>query len=397
MSGVGQPLDAAAVAARSAASASMPVGSAGAVGVPTCCQRFISQYTVWAPRLRRARGTAVPVVAATTPGRPKIWSRKATEPSEKSIHQAVLSGRPHCPAKAGTGATPAENATARRASRRRIPPAHGRGGCAAPRWRGPPGGCRTQAARPPWSRLAPRPPGGSGASPGAARGRGETHAARDTDRWRLADLTAVSGGRSAPAPPIRRRTGRLTPRIDGQVAAPLPSLARRPGGRWRRRVQRAPGRATAGSTQYALRHGRDRLLPARLAAVDRRRRGRPPARRGPRGAARRVRAGPAGDRAEGLLRAARAAPPARHARPGPHRRHRPGRARGPVPPAAGAAPLPRRDGEARPGAVRVPGRALRRRRRPRLERGGERRRAALPAGRAARHGRPQGRLAARRC
>ena len=84
ISGFGQAVEACAFCTSAAATASMPAGSAGALGVPTRFGRFISQYAVEAPASRSALATGTPVEATVTPGRPKTAWRNATEPSENS-------------------------------------------------------------------------------------------------------------------------------------------------------------------------------------------------------------------------------------------------------------------------------------------------------------------------
>ena len=128
----------------------------------------------------------------------------------------------------------------------------------------------------------------------------------------------------------RTRGARIVPRESRAVPKPCrPAPAQRP--------------------QLESRHGRD---PPDAPLLHGRRRGRPLPGRGAAGAAGRLRARPAGDRPEGLRRAARDPAPARDVRRRDHRRDRPGRAGGALPAEARHPPLPREHGRARAGALR---------------------------------------------
>src|SRR5438034_257303 len=66
--GVWQADEAAAASKSRSAAPTTVAGSAGAAGLPTNFSRFISQYSVLAPPARSVAATAVPFVAAITPG-----------------------------------------------------------------------------------------------------------------------------------------------------------------------------------------------------------------------------------------------------------------------------------------------------------------------------------------
>ena len=177
---------------------------------------------------------------------------------------------------------------------------------------------------------------------------------------------AVHLRRRAPVPPRRPPVG----------AAPLPVLAAVPGA-----AVRGDGRGQAGRVL-----GRR----ARPPVFHRGRRGQRADRVGPDGAARRLRARPAGHRAEGVRGAAGVARAPGRAGCRHAGRGRPGAG---VPGQAGGPPLPGRDG--RPGARsgRVCPGHLRRRRRPGMDGRHRRRRAAREPGRPARVRRDEGQVA----
>src|SRR2546423_6010525 len=128
----------------------------------------------------------------------------------------------------------------------------------------------------------------------------------------------------------------------------------------------------------------------RAALLHGRRRSRRAHRAGPARAPHRLRARPAGVRAQGVLRAARAQAAARQPRRRGDRPLRPERARGGVPPQAGLAPLPRLDGAARAGALRDARRRVRRARPAGVDGRGARRRPPAPPVRAPPPCRPAG-------
>ena len=226
------------------------------------------------------------------------------------------------------------------------------------------GGARAGARRAAQARPRAAPGGAARARARAGAGVAVPGVRRPDRRRRLRGRAAAAGRARAPTSSPRRRSP--TPRATRRRARSTCGSRRTASGWWSRcgttasaapTSRRGPGcwawptastcsAAASRSTAppVAARPSVRRFHCDRPPALHRLRRGEHAARRGPVRAARRLRARPAGDGAEGVRGPARAARAARHARAGAGRD---GAARGPLPRAPGDPPLPRLDGEAR--------------------------------------------------